>query len=277
MKNLVSSKNLFLLSLLLIVLVNGFILAGVLYNRSGEPESVVEFTEREVRMPYRRSQDQASVRINWRIVSLDDDSYNRYGSPLWFDQKKLESLGYEFPEGLDVDRQSHFIESEAILVLEYDGGAYQQAIKIAQQRVQVIEKKLTKLIGDEELLSDLKDAKENLKHEELSASRLFVIDAGLDKNKLRAKYPDNQRYILTYGIVDARSYRFDGNRERSVIAGRIDRLSVKYLHVEKEAHSLIDKLKPSSNYSSNENPPRFSLTVHYGQKLEPWIETIELL
>ena len=277
MKNLARSRTLFILSLLLIVVVNGFILIGVLYNRSGDPESVVVLTEREVKMPYRWNRDDTSVRIDWRTVSAEGDVYNRYNSPEWLNQEKLKLLGFEFSEGVNADRQSHFTELEAILVLEYDGSAYQQVIKAARQRVETIQNKLTKLVDDEALLSSLKDAKENLEHERRSASRLFVVDAGLDKEKLRSQYPDRHRYILTYGVVDARSYRFKGPREQSVISGRIDRLSVNYLHVEKEVRAIIDQLRSRSSYASDKTPPRFSLTVHYGQKLEPWIEMVKRL
>jgi hypothetical protein len=277
MNTLPGSKKLFILALSLILLVNAFILIGVWYNRSGDAESMVTLTEREVGMPYSWSRDQSSVHIDWRIISSDYDSYSRYNSPVWFDQEKLESLGFEFAKDSGANKQLHFIESEAILVLEYDGEAYQQALKVTQKRVEDIEKKLSLLIDDEALLIDLKSAKENLKYEKQAASRLFVIDVGLDKKSLRIKYPDNQRYILANGIVDVISYGHYDSNEKSTITGRISRLSVKSLHIDKDMHSIIDKLTPNSNNSSSENPPRFSLKVHYGQKLEPWIEQVSLL
>jgi hypothetical protein len=57
----------------------------------------------------------------------------------------------------------------------------------------------------------------------------------------------------------------------------LSRLSVKSLDIDKDMHSIIDKLTPNLNNSSSENPPRFSLKVHYGQKLESWIEQVSLL
>lgn len=277
MKQLPSSKLLFILALSLVLLVNAFILVGVWYNRSGDAESTVVLTERELRMPYRWSKDQTSVRINWRIISSEGDSYNLYNSPTWFDQQKLVSLGFEFSADLEADTETHFIEAEAILVLEYDGDAYQQTLKIAKNRIEMIAKKLIKLVDDEELLSDLKAAKETLKHEKYSASRLFVIDAGLDRKKLRILYPDIKRYILAYGIVDVRGYRPYDNSKKSEIAGRIDRLSIERLYIGTDVHAQIDQLRQNSKYTRNENPPRFSLEVYYGQKLEPWINKFYLL
>ncbi|CCK74967.1 conserved hypothetical protein [Oleispira antarctica RB-8] len=273
MKHLPGSKTLFILALSLVLLVNAFILIGVWYNRSGLAESVVVLTERELHMPYRWNRDQTSVRIDWRAISSDGDSYSGYSSPAWFDENKLVSLGFEFSDDSATDYKKHFIEAEAVLVLEYDGETYQQAVKHAQKRVLDIEKKLSRLVDDEDLLSDLKRAKENLKHEEQSASRLFVIDAGLDKEVLRIQYPDNQRYILAYGIVDVRSTGSYRNNTKPTFSGRIDRLSVQYLYIDNSVYSNIDKLKPSLQYSRNENSPRFSLAVHYGQKLEPWIDS----
>ncbi|MBL4796146.1 MAG: DUF4824 family protein [Oleispira sp.] len=286
MRHLPGSRALFILALSLVLLVNAFILIGVWYNRSGEAESAVVLTEREMRMPYSWSTDQTFLRINWRIVSLKSNSYDSYNSPAWFDQEKLESLGFEFSEA---EYNTHFIETKAILVLEYDGDAYQQAVKIAQSRVESVEKKLTQLLGYEELQTELqaelqedlqaelKDEQENLKYEQLSASRLFVVDAGLDEEKLRALYPDNQRYILTYGIVDVSSYMPYDKNEKPIFSGRIDRLSVERLHIESEMYSKINKLISNTRYSRNTMPPRFSLEVHFGQRLEPWIEQLSIL
>mgnify|MGYP000434825131 CR=1 FL=1 len=276
MKHLPGSRTLFILALSLVLLVNSFILIGVWYNRSGEAESTVLLTEREMRMPYSWSNDQTFLRISWRNASSE-----------WFDQQKLESLGFDFSEA---EYNTHFIETKAILVLEYDGDAYQQAVKIAQSRVERVERKLTQLnagkeiqaeLNDEfedelqeDLQADLKDAQENLKYEQLSASRLFIVDAGLDEEKLRTQYPDNQRYILTYGIVDVRaSMPYDEN-ETLVFTGRVDQLSVKRLHIESEMFAKINKLKSNTQYSRNTMPPRFSVEVHFGQRLEPWIEQL---
>jgi len=276
MKHLPGSRTLFILALSLVLLVNSFILIGVWYNRSGEAESTVLLTEREMRMPYSWSNDQTFLRISWRNASTE-----------WFDQQKLESLGFDFSEA---EYNTHFIETKAILVLEYDGDAYQQAVKIAQSRVERVERKLTQLnagkeiqaeLNDEfedelqeDLQADLKDAQENLKYEQLSASRLFIVDAGLDEEKLRTQYPDNQRYILTYGIVDVRaSMPYDEN-ETLVFTGRVDQLSVKRLHIESEMFAKINKLKSNTQYSRNTMPPRFSVEVHFGQRLEPWIEQL---
>jgi hypothetical protein len=277
MKYLLGSKSLFLAALFLVLFVNGFILIGVWYNHSGEAESTVVLTEREVHMPYRWHRDETSVRIDWRIVSAEGGRYSRYSSPIWFDQQKLMTLGFEFSDDFAIDKNTHFIEAEAILVLEYDGDAYQQTVNMAKNRLESIEKKLSQLTDDEDLLADLKDATENLQHEERSASRLFVIDVGLDKQTLRALYPDKQRYILAYGIVDVRAYGSYSKSENQGLLGRIDRLSIEYLHVDNDIHAQIDKLKSSSNTSRNGHLPRFSLEVHYGQKLEPWIQKFYLL
>ena len=282
MKHLPGSKILFILALALILLVNAFILMGVWYNRSGVAESIVVITEREIRMPYSWSRDETSVGIDWRILSPDGDRYSYYDSPEWFDQQKLISLGYELPEHSTMTKRKHFIETEVILVLEYDGEAYQQTLKNAQRQLEIIEQQVEKLDidnnakadkneGDEYLLSNLDSAKKNLKYEELSASRLFVIDAGLNKELLRAKYPNNQRYILAYGIVDVK-FSEANNHHEAKFSGRIDRLSVEYLHIENAMYSKIDQLKPSVRYSRDDTSPRFSLDIHYGQKLEPWIE-----
>ena len=241
MKHLPGSRTLFILALSLVLLVNSFILIGAWYNRSGEAESTVLLTEREMRMPYSWSNDQTFLRINWRIASSK-----------WFDQQKLESLGFDFSEA---EYNTHFIETKAILVLEYDGDAYLQAVKVAQSRVERVERKLTQLVAgkeiqaelkdelknelQEDLQADLKDAQENLKHEKFSASRLFVVNAGLDEEQLRAQYPDNQRYILTYGIVDVRANMPYDENETLIFSGRVDQLSVERLHIESEMYAKI--------------------------------------
>ena len=45
--------KIFIAGLAIIIVTNIVALAGVAYNRSGEPDAVVELTERELGLPYR--------------------------------------------------------------------------------------------------------------------------------------------------------------------------------------------------------------------------------
>ncbi|MDX2494371.1 MAG: DUF4824 family protein, partial [Desulfuromusa sp.] len=101
MKSIFSSRGLFLLGLLLLLLTNVAILAGVAANRSGNPETQVVLTEREVQIPYRSQKENSglALHLNWRVGGVGDGGgfSSRWNSPPWFDIAKLKELGFLLP------------------------------------------------------------------------------------------------------------------------------------------------------------------------------------
>ena len=60
-------------ALLLLLVVNGIVLGGVYYNRSGIPEATLTMTERELPLAYNyrhKENSGVTLRLNWHHVSL---------------------------------------------------------------------------------------------------------------------------------------------------------------------------------------------------------------
>ena len=78
--------------------------------------------------------------------------------------------------------------------------------------------------GDKTLRDNFTSAEKRLKRERITGSRLFAIDAGLDPKKLREKYGDRTRFIITKGLVKA---RYNYKNKRKEVFGYIIKLSIK--------------------------------------------------
>jgi len=90
-----SRKGLWIASLVVIV-ANAFALAGARLNRTGEPEAVLDLTERELRLPAREADNTAMVlRLEWTDLEPEWKGPGTEQAPAWFDAAKLASIGYD--------------------------------------------------------------------------------------------------------------------------------------------------------------------------------------
>lgn len=259
---------------ILILLTNAVALAGVYWNRSGEPESLLTLTERELQLPYswgmNRENSGIALRIGWRVLSADKDWGYPYarGNPEWLDQAKMLSLGFEAdrPTHLQDDSQDTKRQpcKEVFLVLEMDGPAYQQSLQRAAQHVAEQDAKLAALPDDKTAQDDAKRAHDGLKREEQHNSRLFAIDAGLSVDQLRAKHPDRKRYA----IVRAQVRPWLGEKDR--LAGYINKISIDEINAPHEYHALFDGNQRHAATPDTAGTA-FQARVAFGQRLEPWL------
>lgn len=262
----------------LIVATNAIVLAGVAYNRSGEPEATITLTERELSLPYYYSGNTENSGIQLRLKHRYGNSgyfsreYKRPESLNWFNKEKLAELGFDVSKSIsDGDGKRHYqrlSEKEVILVLEYNGTAYKSVLEAAQKHVD-------DLIADQANSQKIDRAEQNLAREKTAASRLFVIDAGLDRDALRAKYSDRTKYLLLKGVVKARitSTRSGGSR----LVGYIKSLSNKTIHVPLQYHDVLEAVVEEGARRQPNEPPRFEVTINIGQRLEPWVVGVERL
>ena len=89
----------------LILLANAVALLGVYLNRSGEAESRMLLTQRELSLPWGRGMARENsglaLALNWRVLDAGTGEY--YGSgfgtnggmPDWLDQAKMAALGFD--------------------------------------------------------------------------------------------------------------------------------------------------------------------------------------
>lgn len=260
--------------LALILVVNGIALSGVALNRSGEPESLVHLSERELQLPYGRwnSKENSGVELNlqWRVNAGHDTQDNYYGygayggTASWLDETKMAALGFDVASERRTPgwkkRQNR--TKEVLLVLELDGAAYRQSLERARKKADAEEKLRADNPGNKEFEERAKRAREYAESEAGENSRLFAVDAGLDAEALRAKYPDKARYVIARGQLRPQIVAYE---KQDSLSGYISALSISQINVPVEFQQAL-KHDERTNKTA-----RFEASVAYGQRLEPWI------
>ncbi len=257
-------KGWLLAGLALIALSNCWILASVAYNRSGEPEAVLLLSERELRplSPWQR-RDSSELALQPNIRTQRDRSSKHVGAPLAL--QTMRELGFDLPDPADeaaVRRFSSTQSRQALLVLEMDGPAYQAAIQDRREALQRAQHALARFPDDDKRRDAVEAAEAGLQQELIKASRLFLIDAGLDADALRQRYPDRQRYWLVRGAVAPWVWHRD--KEPAQIGGRAQHYD-RRLHV---PHRWRQELQEAPLTL------RYSVEVYVGQRHDPWINWI---
>jgi len=264
----------------LVAATNAVVLAGVAYNRSGEPEALVTLTERELPLAYTIEENSGvGVRVDWRQYRKWNP-YSEDAGPAWFDQKKLETVGYE--SSRPVDDPSARLDYEkalprkAFVVLEYEGEAWRTWIAEADRdRARIA----TQIGRQEATLKDLEEAEQDLDHLRRMNSRLIAVDVGLDPAALRAQYPDRAKYIIAPAEVRLILVREQtdkrGVKRPAYLGGVISSILVDRIAVPTELRSALDPFRQDSTLSPGPHEPRYRVTVKYGRRHEPWIEAIQ--
>jgi hypothetical protein len=94
--------------------------------------------------------------------------------------------------------------------------------------------------------------------------RLYVVDAGLDREALRRRYPDTSMYAIVHGRVSA-SY---SPGTTNPIEGWIDGIDNEDLNVPRTLR--IGTTLPAFSYFAEHQEP-VQATVSFGRRLEPWL------
>lgn len=261
----------------IILITNVIALAGVAYNHSGEPDAVVELTERELRLPYRyvstAENSGIALSLEWRAPGRWTGGVGYYGQDqeeTWLTKEKLAELGFDV--GADAQdeaakrRYLTLLPRPVFVALEYDGDAYQTALANQQRALTEAEALAAQNPDKQEFINRVKRAKERLASEKDFISRLFAIDAAVDKESLRQRYPDRSRYVILSGEV-ALTVTPEGE-----LSGYIARLDGVTVNVPLQYHALFAPMeRDNTRNQSTQAPPRYTVRLAYGQRLEPWI------
>jgi hypothetical protein len=291
-----------LAGLALIAGVNAIALGGVAWNRGAE-DARLSLSERELRLPYTwRTEDGEdpglSLQLDWRNQPVCSptgpcESYElSYGQTRWLDAGKLASLGFDVaptPRPEASERQARAQEREVILVLEFAGPAYVEYLHAREAELRKAQEKARHAgepgdpvaeaaraaRGDLEAAAasvqaaknEVTSAAEQLRQAAREDSRLFAVDAGLDREALRRKYPDRQRYAFVPALV---GYTPTWEAEKFIAQGRINRLLGEGINV---PLPLARKLGvPTYRNLDNSMPSnKFVAQVAFGRRLEPWL------
>jgi hypothetical protein len=270
----------FAAGLALIVLTNAIALGGVAWNRSGEPESVLKLSQRELARSrdygLGREEGGLQLRMRWRALPADSNTdyyWEFQGAPEWLDEVKLASLGFDVsplpPARRGTWREDRQLPREALIVLELDGPAYQKALERARARAAKEAAKGAKT-GKTGPGTPAEQAATHLRNEETVSSRLFAVDAGRDAQALRAKFPDRARYAIVQGKV--RVTYLSGRGKQARWTGYIDDILNDQVNVPLEFRKTIESAPGTvRRFPAAAAGPAFEVTVAFGKRFEPWI------
>lgn len=270
----------------LILLANAVALTGVYLNRSGEPDSRMTLSQRELSMPWSwgmaKENSGLALGLTWRVNdAAAGDYYGGYGygfsggTPDWLDEARMKVLGFDTAAvagGAGGRRQfERQLQREVLLVLELAGPAWQQALQRAQENAARHEAARLANADSKEFAEKAKRAQEALQREEKLNSRLFAIDAGLDRAALRARYPDRARYLILKAQLRPQLTTRD---KKTQVTGYVSALAATQINV---PHALRPGLEPAlrqHKHTPLDPSPHFEATLAVGQRLEPWIEAV---
>ncbi|AWZ85836.1 hypothetical protein CSC41_6034 [Pseudomonas aeruginosa] len=260
-------RNALIAGSLLLLAANLAALGGVAWNRSGEAESKLVLSQRELQRNWSYgfwSEENSGVELRLELRSPNGEPPNDLAPPL--PPEQMRALGFSIPDALDeesVRRYRRQQEKQVLLVLELDGPAYRREVRLAEERLAEARARSKALPKDEMLSSQMEAARHQLKHEQGEASRLFIVDAGLDLAALRQRYPERQRYAIVKGRVRPWS-AVDGGR--TLVGGYISRTDLAAINVPRQWHAVFAKVD-----GQNYRLAPLELHLSFGQRLEPWI------
>lgn len=286
-----TTKHALMAGIVLLLVSNTVALSGVYYNRSGEPDSTLMLTDREFWLPYRsrhrKENSGLALRLRWKVVrpaSATGSTYTYYYSshtPEWLDEAKLAALGFD----LEVEkikrekRQSRhrILPRDVLLVMEHDGEAYALDLKRAGQHLNKERDLVTRNPGKKEFTRRLKNAEQHYKRLQETESRLYVIDAGLDREALRKKYPNRSKFLIVGGRVRA-WLQYRHKEKKSTITGYLAGINVTHVNVAKQFHVDLEEARQDKKRRKDSGKtPGYAFKVAWGKRLEPWLQEIVLL
>ncbi|MDH5571649.1 MAG: DUF4824 family protein, partial [Gammaproteobacteria bacterium] len=189
------------------------------------------------------------------------------------DSIKLQALGFDLASIRGSKKRQRYSWSgevqSVVFVLEYDGAAFQQALKQEQAELDDMLAETQEPVDDRQQ-KELDNKKNDLKRMQLSNTRLYVIDAATDEQALFKKYADKNKYLFARGEVGL-------NWEDEALTGRIKELFINEIHVplpDSRQVQTITQGKRLYSYGTEPVAPRYRVKLNIGQRFEPWIEAV---
>jgi hypothetical protein len=217
---------------------------------------------------------------NSRLTDVAEEDtvsgYGNFGAIAWLDRDKLAALGFDVPTpptGAYGDTQyARMLGRDVLLVFEMDGPAHDRALQAARDRLALREREIAADPGREGIAQRLQSARQRLQIEEQEASRLFIVDAGLDETTLRQRYADRTHYAIVHGNVRPFVIR-DGASAK--IYGVVTAVRCESINVPLQFRATVPIQEPpkviSMGSARAEKIPPFTMQVAFGNHLEPWI------
>ncbi len=264
-------KKYLIIGLTILLGTNLVVLGGVAYNRMGTPTAQLTLTERELSLPYTRGEYQEnsgiSLSINWRIPSKDNADYLPYNArTIDISKEKLSALGFD----LHSNEDNYWRESKELFwAFEFDGDLHKKEIAKAEAHYQKAVAAFNEQ-ADDTTKRRKKDSKASLAREKNSNSRLFFIKASADYDSLAIEYAGQNNILIVTGL--AKPYYNNSDKSYHL---RLKHLSVRNIMIPLEYTDILSTLTRPDGRDAN--PPRYSVTVSWGSRLEPRVvDLVEL-
>ncbi len=281
-------------ALVVILLSNAFVFAGVFYNRSGEPDAELLLTERELSLARQEEENTALfLTLNWKITGFQAPGVYDSG-PNWLNKEILKKIGFDTEISLqDKDAYKlarHQLPRPAWIVMEYDGPHWKNWETEAYKYLKETQEELNKE-SDENKKKQVQLKIDQIQNQLIARTRLVAIDAGSDPVALRQQYPNRKQYLILEGIVrmNVSHYRdSDSTNKRKTphLNGYIKQIMISSIHVPNPYREFFKEHAPPRHYSSYYLPkgktaedlkPRYAVSIKYGKKYQPWITDIKPL
>jgi hypothetical protein len=270
-----------------ILAVSAGTLLGVLWNRTGTPDAVLELEERELIVLPAEREDSGRA-MTWVI----DGSRGLWlhSTPLWLDREKLGALGFDVSaEPAAPGAERHYQAQpprEVFVALELGGDASRENLARWQQRLEEEAARTGEAAPKAERRAEIE---REIAAAPGTVSRLALVDADRDAAALRARHPDREKVALLRAVLRVR-WREDAPGpdlpEKARVEGTLGTLSPPQLTVPPRLFAALEALplEESGPQLFNEErvallgrPSRYRVRVVFGRSLEPWIESIEPL
>jgi hypothetical protein len=273
--------------LAVILAVSAGTLLGVLWNRTGTPDAVLELEERELIVLPAEREDSGRA-MTWVIDGAR--GLWLHSTPSWLDREKLSRLGFDVSvEPTTPGAERHYQAQpprEVFVALELGGDAYREHLARWQQRLEEEAARVGKAAPTAERRAEI--ARE-LAAAPGTVSRLALVDADRDAAALRARHPDREKVALLRAVLRVR-WREDAPGpdlpEKARVEGMLGNLAPQQLTVPPRLLAALEALplEESGPQLFNDEgvallgrPSRYRVRVVFGRSLEPWIESIEPL
>jgi len=263
----------------LVLAVNAAAMVGVLVNRSGTPEALLELDERELQLAA-ADQENSGRELVW--ILGDRRGRGLVQAEPWLDTERLAALGFDTsvePAASGAERHYDRQSARAVFVaLELEGPAFERALA---QRVERLEAELAELREKGEAATEIELVERLIRVAPTQASRLFLVDADRDASALRARHPDRDRVAILRGLVGVRAIA--SGVEPARLEGRVLEIFPSALSVPPRWLPAIRDLSATplagrgaaDGLTIFDAPPRYRVRVAFGRSCEPWIESIE--
>ena len=237
------------LGLAVILASNAILLLHVAKSRSAGSIQTIELTERELPMMSRGVEDSSvSLRLAWRpnFFNLRDYRINQSAEST-FDSEKLQALGFQCGTA---DEKSPYY-------------------RVPQRRLLYVALEYRANLSDE--AAGETGPTQSAAEINRTQSGLIVVDAATSFEPLRLKYPDPQKHLIVRGLVVATTVYDPRTDKDPHWLGRVAEVLPPEIHVPLPYTTEFNRLAAEDQKSS-----RYSVILHYGRDLEPWIGSIKM-